>query len=275
MGGVVIIGASLAGHTVAINLRQRYGDYPITLVTEEDYPFYDRRRLADFLRGAIEEKELFLSSEGFYKDMGIVFLKKRRVTFVNTEKKHIYFKDNSILEYDFLVICSGERINPPQIPGVKKEGVFSLYSLSDFKGFLRHLDLATEPVCIVGQDSFTINIASSIALKGKEVKLIARDASPLTEIIGEAQVQAVRLKSGKVISVSLIGFMQERKASTEFLRDTPVEICQNKICVSEVLRTNVENIFAAGKVCSRREEVEKSKTWEEIIEESKKVNIFP
>ncbi len=281
MKRIVIIGASIAGHTAAVNLRQKNKDYQVTLITEESYPLYDKRKLLYLFSGKIKEKDILLASEEFYQKSGINFVKEKKVTAVNTEKRTVYFKDRDNIEYDSLVIASGKRVSFADIPGAKKTGVFGLYSLNDYKDFVNRI--FREAVCLVGSDQVALGTAAAISLKNKvEVKLISRNIidksllpkdvevinCPVEEIIGEGQVQAVKLKDGKAIGISAVVFMEELRSNIDFLKDTAIAMNRDSVLVDEAMRTNVEGVFACGSVSSRQDTPEKIKRWSDAVDDS-------
>jgi len=216
---------------------------------------YDRRRLTDFLAGTIKEEELFLCRENFYPENNIDFLKEKKAVAVNPKKNTVTFKDREAIAYDFLVIASGRKIALPDIPGAKKEGVVTLQTLKDFKDFSARLIVDT--VCVAGADETALDIARVISERYK-VEVI--NGEPL-EIIGEGQVQAVRLKEGKVIGASVVVFAAGFKSNIDFLKDTPVNIENDFIVVDERMRTNIENIFACGSVCG-------GSCWDDAVRDS-------
>jgi len=255
MNRIVIIGASVAGHSTAIALREKDKSVSITLISDELYRLYDRRRLADFLAGRVLEEELYLCSESFYPDNNINFLKEKKVVALNLKKRTITFKEKGSEKFDFLVIASGRKVLLPDIPGAKKEGVITLNSLDDYSKFSARMILDT--VCVAGSDEAALNIAKIISDKYK-VEVINGEPS---EIIGEGEVQAVRLKEGKVIGASAVIFSTGFKSNIDFLKDTPVNIENDFIVVDEQMRTNVENIFACGAVCG-------NVNWDNVIRDS-------
>lgn len=151
MKKIVIIGASVSGHSLALGLRENDLSSGITLISDENYPAYDRLRLPDFISGIILEKDLFLCDENFYQQHSINFLKNKKVISINTQKKLVYFKEKGSIEYDLLVIASGRSPVLPDIPGAKKEGVFRLYNLDDAKDLLKRY--ISESICIIGSNS--------------------------------------------------------------------------------------------------------------------------
>ena len=258
---VVIIGASVSGHNIALRLREKNKDCKITLISEEGYPAYDHLKLADFISSLIAEKDIFLCSEDDYSKLGISFIKNKKVGSLNIHKKLLYFKDKGSINYDILVIASGRSPAIPEIPGAKKEGVYRLYTLNDAKEFI--LRYIAHPVCIVGSNSFALKMAEAVSEKyGVEVKLLSCTAfdpsvipqnteiinDSIVEIIGEGETQAIKLKSGKALGVCAVLFMDNYKSNIEFLKGTDIRTKDDFVLVDGWMRTNQENIFACGSV---------------------------
>jgi len=284
MPKIVIIGASIAGHTVAAQLRELDKECGITLLTEESFPLYDRRKLTDLLAGTVKEKDLFLADEDFYLQRNIAFLKEKKVSTVNQERKTVYFKERGTLDYDFLIIASGRKAEPPEVPGAKKKGVFCFNSLSDYKEFSQQF--IGHPICVSGSDDAALTLAKALADKYKvEVRLLSRNAfdpallipqievvnSAIQEIIGEGEVQAVKLQDGKAIGVCAVIFLETLKGSIEFLKNINVELIDGCIAVDEAGRTGAESIFACGAVARLKGSEQKIKNWDDAIAEGTRV----
>ncbi|MFA5311085.1 MAG: FAD-dependent oxidoreductase [Candidatus Omnitrophota bacterium] len=264
MNHIVIIGASAFGHNVAFKIRERNKGCKITLISEEGYLAYDHLRLADFISGTISEKDVFLCNEDDYSRQGINFLKNKKVASINIQRRLLYFKDKGNINYDILIIASGRSPTILDIPGARKEGAYRLYTLDDAKEFLKRY--IAFPVCIVGSSSFALKIAEVVSEKyGVETKILSSAAfnladlppksevinDTLAEVIGEGEVQAVKLASGKVLGVSAVLFMDNYKANIDFLKNTDIQIKEDYIAVNGLMATNYDNIFACGSVVGR------------------------
>jgi NAD(P)H-nitrite reductase large subunit len=258
---IVIIGASVSGHNIALRLREKNKDCRITLISEENYPAYDHLKLADFVSTTISERDIFLCNEDDYLKNNINLIKNKKVGSLNTQKKLVYFKDKGSINYDILIIASGRSPVIPDIPGAKKTGVYRLYTLDDVKEFLKHY--IAQPVCIVGSNSFAIKMAEAVSEKyGVEIKLLSRAAfdpadipkdtevihDSLQEIVGEGQTQAVKLKSGKALGVCAVLFMDNYKSNIDFLKGADIQTKDDFVLVDGWMRTNQGNIFACGSV---------------------------
>lgn len=279
---VVIVGASIAGHTVAVSLRKARPDCSITLITRSAYPAYDKRRLLDYLTGSVKEKDLLLVPPDFYQQNNIEFLKECEAVSVAPVRKQLSYRNKAgrreTCAYDYLVVCSGAGTVLPEVDGIHKEGVYTLDSLADFKSFRSHL--ISDPVCIMGSGSNALSLAHALAGKQKEVKVISRDAgggdtsveilsTDVVELIGEGGIQAVRLAEGKIIGTRLPVFMPEpKKANTGFLKDVELDPF-GRIIVDEAMCTSVPAVYASGAVCARRDSVQDNKSWDDVINESK------
>ncbi len=288
---IVIIGSSIAGHTVAETLRAVRNDCSITLMGKSPYPAYDKRRLLEYLTRGMKEKDLFLVQPDHYEKNGITFLKECCAVSVGTVRKQVTYKDKddkrSSIEYDILVVCSGRRTEFPDISGINKEGVYKLDSLMDYKDLRSHL--ITDPVCVMGCGDSAVSVARALAARRKEVKLISAGPVPegtrefqgpsetvetlfteVVELIGESGIQAVRLKEGKIIGTSLPVFMPEpKKANIDFFKNSEIKTENGLICVDESMRTNVEGVYASGSVCARAGAGDINKSWDDVIKESR------
>jgi len=101
----------------------------------------------------------------------------------------------------------------------------------------------------MGCGSRAISLASALASKQREVKVISPDAvnqdgafealaTEVVELIGEGGIQAIRLREGKIIGTNLPVFMPEpKKANTDFIKDIELD-SRGNILVDEHMRTS-------------------------------------
>ncbi len=280
MKKIVIIGASIAGHTVAIALRQQNKDAAITLLTQEKFPLYDKRKLLDFLSGKAKEKDLMLMAEASYKENNIDFIKEAEVMGMSTHKRLLHIKDEDSISYDFLVICSGTSFVFPQISGVHKEGVFGPASLTDCKELSKFF--MGDSFSVSGSGDYALKFANALASRGKEVRLFSPDGvnpqdlpagielmnTEITEIIGEAEVLGVRIKEGKIVGTSAVIFADKFAGNIDFIKNTGIETNNGLICVDENKETNIKNILACGSVSYNRANGNSPKSWDESAQDA-------
>jgi NAD(P)H-nitrite reductase large subunit len=286
MARIVIIGNSAAGFSCCDTLSKNSQDAEITVISQENYPAYKRNLLIDYLAGGLKEEALFLCSPDFYEKNKIKFLRNSKVIRVDTKKQSVILKDNNKINYDYLVIATGQKMELPDLPGKTKEGIFTVWGLEEIKKIKERLTFCSE-VCITGEAKLCLRICEVISRKDKDIKIISRprpvsfipaekkewiDNSELTEFIGEgAELKAFKLNNGKAISASLVLFAADLSPASEFLKETEIKTIQGYIIVDEAMRTNFENIFACGSVCRKEESLEKEKSWEEAVNEGASV----
>ena len=71
MSNYIVIGNGVAGATAAENIRKQDKEGNITMVTDEDFPFYYRVRLNEYISRDITEQGLIVKGEQWYKDQHI------------------------------------------------------------------------------------------------------------------------------------------------------------------------------------------------------------
>jgi len=71
MKNYLIVGNGVAGTTAAKNIRKQDKEGKITIVTDEDFPFYWRIRLNEYLAGDLTEEALAAQKAQWYGDQRI------------------------------------------------------------------------------------------------------------------------------------------------------------------------------------------------------------
>ena len=283
MAKILIIGNSAAGFSCAQNLAKNLLNHEITVISQDAYPAYKRDLLIDYLKGSVGEHELFLENQGSSKNITLILNSK--VTSVDPKKKRVILKDNSKINFDYLVIASGQEQSIPDIPGKTKDGIFTTSNMEDIKTIKERM-ITTGTICIIGDTALCLRLWEALSLKeAKEIKIIS-SAKPdsfvasqnsewlqdlkIIEFIGEgSELKAIKLNNGKIIGASLVLFAGNYSPATQFLKDSGVQVENGYITVNELMQTNFENIFACGSVVKNTNltEMDKEKTWDQATRE--------
>ncbi|MDD5236262.1 MAG: FAD-dependent oxidoreductase [Candidatus Omnitrophica bacterium] len=213
------------------------------------------------------------------------FLKEAKVVRIDPKKHLAVLKDNTKINYDYLVIASGQKVDIPDIPGKTKDGVFAFYNFEEIKE-IRGRALIANTVCLWGEPAIALKLGEIFLNKGREVKIISKpkpevlpvseklewiDDLELSEIIGEgAELKAIKLSNGKAIGVDLFLFVGNLIAASEFLKDTDLKTEEGYILVNDAFQANFEDIFACGSV-ARKQGMAEAKSWEAVINEGQLV----
>lgn len=283
MSKIIIIGSSAAGFSACGHLLKSAPDAQVTLVTQEDAAFYRKDLLFDYLAGQVKERDLLLCDEDFYQNKNLVFLRNSKVIRLDTRRKLLYLKDEKEkLGYDYLIIASGQKIVPPQIPGAGKEGVVLFYTKQEAEKVRSALPLA-DTICLIGEAQSCLRLVEIMAQKNKEIKVISSppadsfvsspkvewifDSAPAEIIFEGAELKAVKLDNKKIFAASLVIFTGGFRPCTEFLKDSQIKTTQDYIVVDEQFTTNIEDVFACGSVCARLDYTLQPKLWDTAVNE--------
>jgi NAD(P)H-nitrite reductase large subunit len=276
MRNFVIIGNSAAGLSCAEAIRQEDKQSKIMVVSDEDYPAYCRCLISYYLAGELGEDKLIYRADSFYRENQIQLFLNKKVIAVEPKKNCIKFEDKTRMNYDILLIATGSSPKMPQILGIKKRGVLGFRTIKDAKD-INSLAAVSSVACILGGGLIGLKVAYALKKRNVEVKVIVRSKQILSqmldfqaagfiqkrleqegieiifgqevsEIIGNGQVRAVKLSSGKVIGCSLVVVAKGVCPNTQLLKDASVNM-ERAIMVDSHLRTNILNIYAAGDVC--------------------------
>lgn len=272
MQNIVIIGAGQAGLQAVVTLRSEGFAGAVTLVGNEPFAPYQRPPLSKgYLLGKTDRPRLFLKPDAYYD--GACTLKTGvAVTAIDRAARTVQLGNGEILPYDALLMATGTRARPLDVPGAELSGVHMLRSIADVDG-LRPQVSSGQRCVIVGGGYIGLEVAAVAAQHGLDVTLIefqervlARSVSPLVSDYFEAlhRAHGVRLVMGTAVEAfegdgALRGVRAGGKVyAADFalvgagaqpnseLAAAAGLVCKNGIVVDEYATTSDPAIYAAG-----------------------------
>jgi len=168
---VVIAGAGHGGAKLAVDLRSAGHEGPITLISGEAYPPYNRPPLSKaYIKGDITAPPPLRSEKAYAKSEIDLRLDCRAVAIDRTEKT-LRLDDDTALSYGRLVLATGARARPAPFAPEGTPGVFSLRTRADADRLRPALD-AAERVAVVGGGLIGLEVAAVARHLGKSVTVV-------------------------------------------------------------------------------------------------------
>jgi len=178
---VVVVGASLAGITVAGGLRSQGYDGRISVVGEESVGAYNRPALSKgVLAGSDGPDDIALPALPGEIEQRL----RTQATGLDVERRRVLLADGDDLEYDKLVIATGARARRMSDLGAASGGVqeITFRDLDDALSLARAL--RTRPrVVIVGAGFLGMELASACVARGAAVTVLDQQP-PLRRQLG-------------------------------------------------------------------------------------------
>jgi NAD(P)H-nitrite reductase large subunit len=272
----IIIGNSAAGIACVEAIRQRDKESKIIVISDEDYHSYCRCLISYYLAAEIKEEKILYRPESFYKENNIELLLNKKVSRIDAKKNRVICEDKNNLSFDSLLIATGANPKFPEIQGIKKRGVFGFRTIKDAKE-IEGLVPVTKVACVLGGGLVGLKAAYALKKRNIEVKVIIKSKQVLsqmldaeaasimakrlegngielifgqdvTEIIGNGDIKAVKLDSGKALGCSMVVVGKGVSPNIDLVRDTEIKFNEGVIA-NNLLETNIPGIYTAGDVC--------------------------
>jgi nitrite reductase (NADH) large subunit len=275
MTDYLIAGNGVAGTTAAEAIRKADKNGSLTILTEEDLPFYYRIRLSEYLSGDISEEDLVAKKESWYRDQGIDLKLKTRVVDADPEEKTVALENGERISCDRLLIATGSHSFIPPIKGADKQGVFALRSVQDARDILSY-GKALEDVVLIGGGLLGLEAGNALLKGGKRVMVVeffprllprqldVEGAKRLQEmmegmgfsfrlgakteaITGEDRVDGVRLEGGEALSTKMV--IVSAGVRPNMVLAEAMDLKRDKgIQVNERMETSRDQVYTAGDV---------------------------
>ncbi|KAE9550911.1 hypothetical protein FO519_005873 [Halicephalobus sp. NKZ332] len=269
----VIIGAGIAGITVAESLRQEgYGGRIVILSKEKTDP-YNRSLLTKNI--VSNPEELKFRDPEFYSKHDIELLLGTKVKSINTDEKVVHLEDEKELNYSNLVLAMGSVNKSPSINGYPElEGVFQLRNFNDLKTIKEETE--KKHVTIVGTGYSALEITSliskstrSVTILGKsemilrqfgpffgrnlrafiedQGKVSIRQGSLIRSLGGYDRVSHLVLKDGLCAVANTVIVCTGTQPCTSILLGSKIQTTPSGyVTVDENMETNQHHVFAVG-----------------------------
>lgn len=277
---VLIVGGVAGGAGTAARLRRLNEDAEIIMFERGEYISFANCGLPYYISGVISEREKLLvqTVEAMHERFNINIRIKSEVTKIFPENKEVEIVsgDNTYREsYDYLVLSPGAESLRPPIPGINRDGIYSLRNMADVDQIKELInDHKPNKAVVIGGGYIGIEMAENLkhlgadvtiveaadqilgpldiemarlveqTLLDKGVQIILQDA--VAKFSGQGKIEIV-LKSGRKLEAELVLLSMGIKPEIRLAQEAGLEIGERGgIRVNEYLKTSDPYIYALG-----------------------------
>ncbi|MFW9904010.1 MAG: FAD-dependent oxidoreductase [Candidatus Thorarchaeota archaeon] len=277
---IVIIGGNPAGLSAASAIRRTHPNWEINVYEKDQYISYGSCGIPYYVADEVKNLDnlITLTKEKLEQKRKIPVHLFHEVIRVDCVKKKVYIKDiknkkELMKEYDYLVIATGGKAKDLSNVEMNHPRIFKIHTLGHakrLKMFLKQNDVNS--VVIIGAGYIGLEMLESYEAQGiKDVTIIGprliftsqsqeyikKELEKHGVKIVQKRVQAVESLSDKRLNVILendesietdiVQVTTGVVPATDIFRETGIDMLSNgAIITDEYMRTNLENVYAAG-----------------------------
>ena len=261
----LVVGNSLDVLPIIEDILNTHKDEQVTLFTTEGVLPYDRSLLPSLIAATTTEQMIYKTAEIFLAAYHPQVLTTESLARISVKRRYLTTEKKTQIEYDRLVVVDTGQLILPQVRGHQRTGVFDCWRLSSIKALKKHLPFA-DAVTVIVSNVQGLNMAVALSQLKKEVTVVSSGAgllpdifdeetglllkqilegkgihvysnNSIEEILGEGEVKAVKLKSGKVLACDTVIF-DEAKVDIRMLSE-PTLTDQDQIAIEASFRPSV------------------------------------
>jgi len=272
---IIVIGAGAGAFGFVKSYRALNTMDAIEVFSKENFPFYNRVMLPDYISGTQQWEQLVKMKDEEEEALGITLHRGVSIEQVNREEKSVTDSKGRVHHYDVLLLATGSRAallkDTPAL-----NGIFSMRNKPDADHFKAHIDPSKGKVIIVGGGLLGIELAASLREIGVEVTVIQRSArlmdrqldtlgsqllreeledkgidiyynDEIERFIGNTTVTGVKLKSGRSIACQAVVIAAGTLPNIELVKACGLAF-KRGVIVNEYLLTSDPSIYAVGEI---------------------------
>jgi nitrite reductase (NADH) large subunit len=275
MKRIAVIGGSVAAVAALERLRDNgISIEPVFIFLDEQVPAM-RHYFPQYLSQEIKPADVLYRKKDFYERLSDEVYFNKKIERINFKKNRITTSEKEQIDYDVLIIGD---LNGPQWPDIKGKNKTGVYWGDRFNDIaqLRETGANTDIVAIESDSVQGLLLAKSLVKQRREVMVFTAGGwsaslnenarqwvekifettgirlfckEKIVEILGEAEVKAIRQSNGKLLECQNVLF-------TDLLPDLrPIAgtdlVIEKGIVVDNLFRTSIENVFAVDTVINR------------------------
>lgn len=272
----VIIGNSAAAVGCIEGIRECDKNGSITVISDENHHVYSRPLISYYLAGKVTQENMVYRKKNFYKKNGVEVMLGVKATGIDPSQKTVMLDTGKTQGYDKLLIATGSSPFVPPIEGLDSQSnVFTFLKYDSALGIQKQITKNSK-VVIVGAGLIGLKAAEGLVpvagsvdvveLAPRVLPMILDDAAAkpvkkrmeqngvnfhlgitADKIVGKKKVQKVVLKDGSELECDVLVMAVGVRPNTREAAKAGIKVNRG-IIVDENMRTNIDDIYAAGDV---------------------------
>lgn len=269
---IIVIGTGPVGVHCVQQIHRLNPQQAIILYGLESHLPYNRIKLTSLLSGKEQQPDLETPLDEI--DTAVFQLKLAcAVVDIDRQNKIITDSHGQQQSYSSLILATGSRPHIPNIPGVDKQGVFTLRDMDHVQALMAR-QIRSRRTVILGGGLLGLEAARAMQRYNTEVividhlpRLMSRQLDErgsklltsmiynlnirlilgygVTHINGDNQVKSISLRNGKEVPCDTVIIATGIQPITELARSAGLAVARG-IKINELAQTSDENIYAAG-----------------------------
>ncbi|HCT8686591.1 TPA: NAD(P)/FAD-dependent oxidoreductase [Staphylococcus aureus] len=271
---LVMIGNGMAGIRTIEEILERANDlYDITVIGKEPYPNYNRIMLSNILQNKMTVEETIMNPYEWYEEHDIKLITNDPVVDVDRTNQNVTTANGIEVAYDKLIFATGSKAFVIPVPGSTLPSVIGWRTIDDTEQMM-NIAKTKKKAIVIGGGLLGLECARGLLDQGMEVTVLHlaewlmemqldRKAGNMlkadlekqgmkfemqantTEILGEDDVEGVKLADGREIPADLVVMAVGIRPYTEVAKESGLDVNRG-IVVNDVMQTSDSNVFAVG-----------------------------
>ncbi|MBL7564780.1 nitrite reductase large subunit NirB [Staphylococcus saccharolyticus] len=271
---LVMIGNGMAGlRTIEEILERLDSQFDITIIGKEPYPNYNRIMLSNILQKKMTLEDIIMNSYKWYEEHDIMLITDDPVQKVDRDNKVLTTSKGVTVDYDICIFATGSKAFVLPIKGFDFPSVIGWRTIDDTNKMIEIAKTKKHAV-VIGGGLLGLECARGLLDQGMEVtvlhladwlmemqldhkagEMLKADLEKQgmkielqansKEIIGDEDVEAIKLSDGRVIETDLVVMAVGIRPYTEVAKDSGLEVNRG-IVVNDYMQTSDPNIYAVG-----------------------------
>jgi len=271
---IIVVGAGAGAFGFVKSYRELNPDDEITIFSKENFPFYNRVQLPDYISGELQWEQLVKMKDSEEPAYNIRMLRGVSVERIDRTNKQVTDSRGLKHSYDILILATGSSpARPKNVPVLP--GIFTMRSRTDADNFKKHMP-SNGHVVVVGGGLLGLEMAAALREMGVKITIIHRTSRFLNKQLdalgsqllseemadqgcdiyyndevqlyyGRSKLSGIGLRSGRKIDCDAMIIAIGTSPNIELAKTSGID-CKRGVIVNERMQTSDPDVYAVGEI---------------------------